>query len=241
MADFTMNKLKIAGIPGYDNAIGQKKPENTGLTPEELMLNMILPFDKQHPVVITENCETGKIEYDAKIEIARKDIVLTLGKGSYNGQRLVIVAGFSEEGTAKIILEEGKEKAISAGRVIEYFWNQNHWTGGSSGGGLGSGESCRIFGVIDGNTATFTSEEFIGVEENYLIELFCSNKDVKIKNRTVQEHSLIVTYDRSVEGCDCVAIITTDAGSIAAEIGRMTEETENILFPEEITTEAING
>lgn len=241
MADFTMNKLKVAGIPGYDNAIGQKKPENTGLTPEELMSNMILPFDKQHPVVITENCETGKIEYDAKIEIARKDIVVTLGEGSYNGQRLVIVAGFNDEGTATIILEEGKEKAISAGRVIEYFWSQNHWIGGSSGSGLGSGESCRIFGVIDGNTATFTSEEFIGVEEDYLIELFCSNKDVKIKDKTVQEHSLIVTYDRSVEGCDCVAIVTTDAGSIAAEIGRMTEETENILFPEEITTEANNG
>ncbi len=241
MADFTMNKLKIAGIPGYDNAIGQKKPENTGLTPEELMLNMLLPFDKQHPVVITENCETGKIEYDAKIEIARKDIVLTLGKGSYNGQRLVIVAGFSEEGTATIILEEGKEKAISAGRVIEYFWSQNHWTGGSSGGGLGSGESCVIHGVINDNVVTYTSEEFIGVEEDYLIEVYCSDITASIKDKILSGHSLIDTYNKNLPAdCKCVAIVTTSGSEIIAS-GGTEEETENILFPEEITTEAING
>lgn len=159
MPDLTLNKLKVAGIPTLENNFGTKKKDFRGLTAEETMKNMLLPFEIMRPYGIAENCKIERIEHDAKLEITTPNIQLELGEGAYTGLKLDIIANF-KAGNATIVYgkpektiePEGTEESAetvegseeTAGKLFEnisicsgqtrtFTWNGICWVGNSTG------------------------------------------------------------------------------------------------------------
>ena len=92
--DLTLNGIKIPAISGYTPPFGTKKATG-GLTTQEVNDNVIAPFVKQRPIVVTEDSTTGTIEYDAALSIEENGVTLGLGAPAYAGCRVTVHANTS--------------------------------------------------------------------------------------------------------------------------------------------------
>ncbi len=158
MPDLTLNKLKVAGIPTLENNFGTKKKDFRGLTAEETMKNMLLPFEIMRPYGIAENCKIERIEHDAKLEITTPNIQLELGEGAYTGLKLDVIANF-KAGNATIVYgkpekgiepENTEESAENVEGSEETESTENEGNTGTA------GKLFESISICSGQTRTFT-------------------------------------------------------------------------------------
>lgn len=89
-----LNALKYANVgSSFVRNYGTQKIANGGsLTTKEFDDAIFMPFDKQRPVVVTENVTVTKVEYDAKLVLNASALTVTLGTTVTEGLKLTIVA-----------------------------------------------------------------------------------------------------------------------------------------------------
>lgn len=109
--DFTLDGLLVPGLENYTPEFGTKKADNVKLTTEEVCKNVALAFRNQRGVEVTEDSETGSVEADRTVVMMKKNITLALGRPSYAGCRVTVVAGFTGDGSATVTYSTGEDSA----------------------------------------------------------------------------------------------------------------------------------
>ena len=120
--DLTLNGIKIPALDGYTPPFGTKKVSG-GLTTQEVNDNVIAPFVKERPIVITENSSTGSVEYNASLVINSANAVLTLGSGTYVGCTVKVIAATA----GSVSYNSGTTDTLAAGQKAFYTWNGSGW------------------------------------------------------------------------------------------------------------------
>jgi hypothetical protein len=144
--DCTLAAFKVPGFQNYTPAFGTKKEEGVSLTPREANTNIMMPFSRQRPFVISEDSATSAIETDAVFDINTAGVTLTLG-AAFTGCFIRVINSSDDDVT--VIYGDEKEQVIGSGKSVhlEYI---GEWDIAASGGGdAGSGN-----GGVYGNYAS---------------------------------------------------------------------------------------
>lgn len=129
--DLTLDGMKVPAIDGYTPPFGTKITRTDinrgGLSTREVTENVLMPFARMRPTVVTENSSTGDIEYDAKIIFSpdlESGATLTLGEGAYPGCELTLRNMSSYACTAE---RSAWSATVPAGSSVKLEWNGTSW------------------------------------------------------------------------------------------------------------------
>jgi hypothetical protein len=128
--DTTLKSFLVPDLQEYTPPFGTKVIRNAinngGLSTQEVNDNVMMPFAKQRPFVITEDSETDSIEFNASFVINKENITLSL-KDAFIG--CVIKILFAENGKIEYtnIFGETNNDEILKNRTIEYSYTGTGW------------------------------------------------------------------------------------------------------------------
>lgn len=128
--DTTLKSFLVPDLQEYTPPFGTKvirtAINNGGLSTQEVNDNIMMPFAKQRPFVITEDSETDTIEYNASFVINQENIKLSL-KEAFSG--CVIKILFAENGKVEYtnVFGETNTDEILKNRTIEYTYTGDGW------------------------------------------------------------------------------------------------------------------
>lgn len=128
--DTTLKSFLVPDLQEYTPPFGTKVIRNAinngGLSTQEVNDNIMMPFAKQRPLVITEDSETDTIEYNASFVINQENITLSL-KDAFIG--CVIKILFAENGKIEYtnVFGETNTDEILKNRTIEYTYTGDGW------------------------------------------------------------------------------------------------------------------
>ncbi|MDR0710059.1 MAG: hypothetical protein LBF77_08340, partial [Spirochaetaceae bacterium] len=123
--DLTLNAFKIGNMPSFNNAFGTKQTSpGKGCTTAENTLNMMLPFLRMRPLVLTENSATSEVQADAVLNLSGAVTSLTLGSGAYKGVEVKIIN--DADGDVEL-LNGSKIITANLGETLELRWNGTEW------------------------------------------------------------------------------------------------------------------
>jgi hypothetical protein len=113
----------IPALPGFTPTFGTKK-ESGGLSTSEVNGNVLMPFAKQRPLVVTENSTTTAIEADCRFVITAAGTTLSLGDVVFAGCEVVVVNGSSGNVTVSF---SGTSITLTPGDKAELISNATSW------------------------------------------------------------------------------------------------------------------
>lgn len=128
--DTTLKSFLVPDLQEYTPPFGTKvirtAINNGGLSTQEVNDNIMMPFAKQRPLVITEDSETDTIEYNASFVINKENITLSL-KEAFIGCviKVLFVANGKVEYTN--VFGESNIDEILKNRTIEYTYTGDGW------------------------------------------------------------------------------------------------------------------
>lgn len=128
--DTTLKSFLVPDLQEYTPPFGTKVIRNAinngGLSTQEVNDNIMMPFAKQRPFVITEDSETDTIEYNASFVINQENITLSL-KDAFIG--CVIKVLFAANGKVEYtnVFGETNIDEILKNRTIEYTYTGDGW------------------------------------------------------------------------------------------------------------------
>lgn len=126
----TLKSFLVPDLQEYTPPFGTKVIRNAinngGLSTQEVNDNIMMPFAKQRPFVITEDSETDTIEFNASFVINKENITLSL-KDAFIG--CVIKILFAENGKIEYtnVFGETNNDEILKNRTIEYTYTGTGW------------------------------------------------------------------------------------------------------------------
>lgn len=128
--DTTLKSFLVPDLQEYTPPFGTKvirtAINNGGLSTQEVNDNIMMPFAKQRPLVITEDSETDTIEYNASFVINEENITLALSDAFIG---CVIKILFAENGKIEYtnVFGETNIDEILKNRTIEYTYTGDGW------------------------------------------------------------------------------------------------------------------
>lgn len=113
-------------IPPFGTKVIRNAINNGGLSTQEVNDNIMMPFAKQRPLVVTEDSETDSIEYNAIFVINKENIKLAL-KDAFIG--CVIKILFAKNGKIEYtnVFGETNIDEILKSRTTEYTYTGDGW------------------------------------------------------------------------------------------------------------------
>ena len=99
--DLTLAQLRLAGLTNFTPEFGTKEADGVGVSTENVCKDIMLPFTFQRPVLVNETSDTGNIEANRTLVLTNSNIILTLGRATFAGCKIVVQAGFTS-GSAKV-------------------------------------------------------------------------------------------------------------------------------------------
>lgn len=147
MIDLTLDSMLVPALEGYKPVVG-KKIEYTalnkgGLSTQQVVENIAMPFIKQRSILVEESEVSSVIEYDASIMISGEDVTFTLDRGVSPGIEIQVMclnpAKIRYIGITKNIedLPDTLTDELNAFTLVSYIWTGAAWFC-SSAPGLGS-------------------------------------------------------------------------------------------------------
>jgi hypothetical protein len=123
--DLTLDVFKIGNMPSFNNEFGTKQTvAGKGWDTASNTTNMMLPFLRMRPVVVTENSTTSEVQADATLNLQETITSLTLGSGAYKGVELKII----NDADAEVELLNGSKIITSfIGETLDLRWNGDEW------------------------------------------------------------------------------------------------------------------
>jgi hypothetical protein len=167
--DYSLTNFKVPGLSQYTPPFGTKKADGAGLTTTEITRNEMMPFLKQRSIngasliagndpsmgVITQDSIAQPIEFDATFAVG-EGVTLQLADPSYEGQKIVVVASFSEGVPATVILGVAgtpEELELAADAAYMFLAVNGKWKT-FSGGGSGRKEVTNVANASSYNPGT---------------------------------------------------------------------------------------
>ncbi len=129
--DLTLNSFEVPALSEYIPPFGHKKQKD-GLSTQEVNNNIMMPFLKMRPTIVTENSVTTRIEYDAKLVFfanLQNAVNLDLEKASYIGCEILI---YNLSAHACTVNKNTWNYTVPAGGYIKLKWNGSAWSQGVS-------------------------------------------------------------------------------------------------------------
>ena len=99
--DLTLAQLRLAGLTNFTPEFGTKEADGVSVSTENVCKDIMLPFTFQRPVLVNETSDTGNIEANRTLVLTNSNIILTLGRATFAGCKIVVQAGFTS-GSAKV-------------------------------------------------------------------------------------------------------------------------------------------
>ena len=99
--DLTLAALRLAGLTNFTPEFGTKEADGVSVSTENVCKDIMLPFTFQRPVLVNETSDTGNIEANRTLVLTNSNIILTLGRATFAGCKIVVQAGFTS-GSAKV-------------------------------------------------------------------------------------------------------------------------------------------
>lgn len=128
--DTTLKSFLVPDLQEYTPPFGTKvirtAINNGGLSTQEVNDNIMMPFAKQRPFVITEDSETDTIEYNASFVINQENIKLSL-KEAFSGCVIKILFAKNGKVEYKNVFGETNIDEILKNRTIEYTYTGDGW------------------------------------------------------------------------------------------------------------------
>ena len=137
MIDLTLDSMLVPALEGYKPVVG-KKIEYTalnkgGLSTQQVVENIAMPFIKQRSILVEESATTSVIEFDASIMVSGNNVTLTLDRGVSPGIEIQIMClnparirytGISKnsEGLQNTLTDE-----LNAFALTNYIWTGTAW------------------------------------------------------------------------------------------------------------------
>lgn len=123
--DLTLDGIQVPALSGYTPPFGTKKASG-GLSTQEVNDNVLAPFVKQRPVVITEDSASGTVEYNASVVINHAGATFALGAGAFVGCEVCVLAL-----TDGVLSYTGSVASASigmgAGQRVKLVWDGSKW------------------------------------------------------------------------------------------------------------------
>jgi hypothetical protein len=113
-----LEDLAVPGFSGYDPPFGTKKADGQPVSSREENENIMLPFKKQRPIVVTETSSVVNIEANLVFQMGVAETILTLGDAAFNGCRVKVLN--TSDGKVRVTYASGKTKAIALGKFAEF-------------------------------------------------------------------------------------------------------------------------
>jgi hypothetical protein len=154
--DCTLSALKVPGFENYTPPFGTKKADRVPLTTREENANILLPFVRQRPFVVSEDSNTSAIESNAVFDINTARVTLTLGS-AFTGCFIRVINSSDDDVT--VIYGDEKEQVIGPGKSV-HLENTGEWGIAASGGGDSGSGNGGVFEVYSSLPATGKSGEF---------------------------------------------------------------------------------
>jgi hypothetical protein len=145
--DCTLAGFKVPGFQNYTPDFGTKKEDGVSLTPREANANIMMPFVRQRPFVVSEDSDTSAIEANAVFNINTAGVTLTLGS-AFTGCFIRVINSSDDDVT--VIYGDEKEQVIGPGRSV-HLEHTGEWGIAASGGGGGEGDNGSGNGGVFGN------------------------------------------------------------------------------------------
>lgn len=137
MIDLTLDSMLVPAINGYTPIVGTKIMKTAsnkgGLTTQQVVENIAMPFLKQRSIIVEESEESSIIEYNANIMINNEDAIFTLGRGVSPGIKVQIMCLTSAKirylGITKNASGEQNTltDSINAFTILTYIWTGCCW------------------------------------------------------------------------------------------------------------------
>ena len=99
--DLTLAQLRLAGLTNFTPEFGTKEADGLGVSTENVCKDIMLPFTFQRPVLVNETSDTGNIEANRTLVLTNSNIILTLGRVTFAGCKIVVQADFTS-GSAEV-------------------------------------------------------------------------------------------------------------------------------------------
>ena len=99
--DLTLAQLRLAGLTNFTPEFGTKEADGVSVSTENVCKDIMLPFTFQRPVLVNETSDTGNIEANRTLVLTNSNIILTLGRATFAGCKIVVQAGFTS-GSAEV-------------------------------------------------------------------------------------------------------------------------------------------
>lgn len=126
IVDLTLDRLRLPALENFDPAFG-KKELSGGVSTENVCNDVMLPFSKQRPIILTENSTTkadatrGDVQADCRLEFSQAGLTFALGVPSCAGIKAEFIGGFSTSGTSSVsytATSGAATKNVSAGQKV---------------------------------------------------------------------------------------------------------------------------
>jgi hypothetical protein len=127
IVDLTLNSFIVPRMSSFSNppfGTVQADPDHPGNTTLENVLNMMLPFGRARPVIITENSVTSEVQADASVILSGGVNSLTLGPGAYRGVEFKLLNDADDE---VLLLDGAKTITSKMGESVDLRWNGTEW------------------------------------------------------------------------------------------------------------------
>ena len=126
IVDLTLDRLRLPALENFTPAFGQKEASG-GVSTENVCNDVMLPFSRQRPIVLTENSTTkadatrGDVQADCRLEFSQAGLTFALGAPSCAGIKAEFIGGFSTSGTSSVsytATSGAATKTVSAGQKV---------------------------------------------------------------------------------------------------------------------------
>lgn len=128
--DTTLKSFLVPDLQEYTPPFGTKvirtAINNGGLSTQEVNDNIMMPFAKQRPLVITEDSETDTIEYNASFVINEENITLALSD-AFIGCVIKILFAANGKVEYKNVFGDSNIDEILKNRIVEYTYTGDGW------------------------------------------------------------------------------------------------------------------
>jgi hypothetical protein len=124
--DLTLNNFILPRMSSFTPPWGtvQTDPDHAGLATDEAITDMMMPFNRMRPVIVTENSTTTDIEADASLILTGAIQSLTLGQGTYRSVELKIINDADDD---VLLLNGAKTITAKMGEALDLRWNGTEW------------------------------------------------------------------------------------------------------------------
>ena len=127
MIDLTLDALLVPALEGYTPVIGRKieytSKNKGGLSTQQVIENVALPFVKQRAISVESSDVTTVVEYNASLVIHGDNTVISLGNGAASGIQIEIFSAVD----SKIIFNNRGAENMFSGNFYKFLWTGTKW------------------------------------------------------------------------------------------------------------------